>query len=120
MSLRTDKTDKKKKELIAALQQNLGIVTDACKQVNITRDTYYRWLKEDEEFKKKVDELEDIALDFAESMLLKKIKEGDTTAIIFYMKTKGKKRGYIEKHEVDSNVAGTLTIVREVITSNKN
>ena len=111
------KVNIKKKLMIEALRKSLGIVTDACKEVGIDRTLYYRWLKEDEEFRRKVEELEDIALDFAESMLLKKIKEGDTTAIIFYMKTKGKKRGYIEKHEVDSNVAGTLTIVREIIST---
>ena len=104
--------------MLEALRKSLGIVTNACKEVGIDRTLYYRWLKEDDEFRHKVEELEDIALDFAESMLLKKIKDEDTTAIIFYMKTKGKKRGYIEKHEVNSNVAGTLTIVREIINSN--
>jgi len=112
------KVNIKKKLMLEALRKSLGIVTNACKEVGIDRTLYYRWLKEDDEFRHKVEELEDIALDFAESMLLKKIKDEDTTAIIFYMKTKGKKRGYIEKHEVNSNVAGTLTIVREIINSN--
>jgi len=112
------KVNIKKKLMLEALRKSLGIVTNACKEVGIDRTLYYRWLKEDEVFRHKVEELEDIALDFAESMLLKKIKDEDTTAIIFYMKTKGKKRGYIEKHEVNSNVAGTLTIVREIINSN--
>ena len=53
----------------------------------------------DEEFKKSVDSIEDIALDFAESQLHKQIKDGNVTATIFYLKTKGTKRGYIEKHD---------------------
>ena len=87
--------------MIEALTASLGVVTDACRNVEISRQTHYRWLQEDEEYKKAVEEISDIALDFAESMLHKQIQDKDTTATIFYLKTKGKKRGYIEKQEIE-------------------
>ena len=89
--------------MLQALESSLGVVTVACKQTGIPRSTYYKWLKEDEEFAKSVKEIENIALDFAESQLHSQMKDGNTSATIFYLKTKGKKRGYIEKSELDLN-----------------
>jgi len=103
MSYTKQQTALKKEEMIKALEKSLGVVTIACKEVGIERSTHYDWLKNDEEYKKAVEDLGDVALDFAESMLHKQIQEKDTTATIFYLKTKGKKRGYIERTEVDAN-----------------
>ena len=88
-----------KKAMIQALEKSLGIVTTACKIVGIDRNTHYTWLKKDKKYKAEVEELENIALDFAESKLHKNIENYDTTAIIFFLKTKGKGRGYIERTE---------------------
>jgi hypothetical protein len=89
-----------KKAMLQALEKSLGVVTSACKAVGINRSTHYEWLKTDEEYKKEVEDVENIALDFAESQLHKQIKEGNTSGTIFYLKTKGKKRGYVERQEV--------------------
>jgi len=91
----------KKESLLAALEQSLGVASIACKLADIPRSTYYKWIKEDDVFLKGVKEIENVALDFAESQLHKQIKDGNTTATIFYLKTKGKKRGYIERKEVE-------------------
>jgi hypothetical protein len=95
------KTDIHKKAMLDALEKSLGVVTSACKSVGIARQTHYEWLKEDADYKAAVDELSDVAIDFAESQLHKQIREGNSTATIFFLKTKGKKRGYIERQEVD-------------------
>ena len=93
----TNKIQHTKKALLKALEETLGIVTNACKMVGVNRSTYYKYYNEDAEFKREVDSISDIALDFAESQLHKQIQEGNSTSTIFYLKTKGKKRGYIEK-----------------------
>jgi hypothetical protein len=95
-----NKTEQHKKAMLEALEQSLGIVTSACKKVGIGRTTHYEWLKTDEDYKKAVNSIEDIALDFAESQLHLQIQEGSTTSTIFYLKTKGKKRGYVERQEI--------------------
>ena len=90
-----------KKNLLEALEQSLGIVTTACKIVGCARSTFYKYYKDDQDFKASVDELENLTLDFVESKLHKQIENDNTTATIFYLKTKGKKRGYIERKEVE-------------------
>lgn len=94
------KTDISKKAMIEALEKSLGIVTTACKQVGIARVTHYEWLKDDSEYKAAVESIADLALDFAESQLHKQIQNGEVSSTIFYLKTKGKKRGYIERQEL--------------------
>ena len=96
-----DKTEQHKKAMLDALEKSLGVVTSAAKTVGVGRTTHYLWMQEDKEYKAAVDELSDVAIDFAESQLHKQIKEGNSTATIFFLKTKGKKRGYIERQEVD-------------------
>lgn len=93
-----------KKAMLEALSKSLGIVTTACKQVGINPSTHYDWLKTDAEYRGSVTEMDNLVLDFAESALMKKVNDGDTTAIIFLLKTKGKKRGYIEKSSIDINI----------------
>lgn len=89
-----------KKSMLEALEKSLGVVTTACKMVGVERRRHYDWLKKDPKYAEQVAELEEVALDFAESQLHNQIKEGNTTATIFYLKTKGKRRGYIERQEV--------------------
>lgn len=91
----------KKEAMLQALENSLGVVTVACKQTSTARSTYYKWLNEDKEFAKAVKDIENIALDFGESQLHSQIKEGSTSATIFFLKTKGKKRGYVERNELD-------------------
>lgn len=83
-----------KKRLIEALERSLGIVTAACKEVGISRDRFYEYYNTDPEFKRKVDDINEITLDFVENQLLKAIKNGDMKGITFYMKYKAKHRGY--------------------------
>ena len=97
---RTNKTNTLKKNLLEALELSLGVVTTACKKVGCNRATYYDYYNKDKAFKLKVDEIQNVALDFAESQLHKQIQDGNTTATIFLLKTKGKKRGYVERQEI--------------------
>jgi len=97
-----------KKQLLEALRKSLGIVSTACKAVGVERSTHYDWLKADPNYAAAVAELDNVVLDFAESQLHKQVGDGDTTAIIFLLKCKGKKRGYVERTEIQHSVVGKL------------
>ena len=94
---------RKKKPFLKALREGRGIITYACEKIGINRMTYYNWIKNDEEFAKQVEEINESTIDAVESKLLSAINEENITAIIFYLKTKGKKRGYVERTEHDVN-----------------
>ena len=95
-----NRTIKGKKAMLAALEKSLGIVTTACKIAGIGRTQFYEWASEDETFANAVKELDNVALDFAESQLHKQISNGIPASTIFYLKTRGKSRGYIERTEI--------------------
>ena len=92
-----------KKDFLDALERSLGVVTTAAKACNISRRTHYRWLEEDEEYADMVRDIQESAIDFAESSLHQQIKDKVPSSTIFYLKTKGKHRGYVEKQEIEVN-----------------
>lgn len=90
-----------KKAMIEILKKSMGNVTIACSKVGISRITHYEWFNKDIEYKKQVEEIYELVLDFAESALHRGIKDGNMSAVFFFLKCKGKGRGYIERQELE-------------------
>jgi len=91
----------KKRAMLEALERTLGVVAPAAEAANIERKSHYNWMKEDPNYKADVDSIQEKAIDFAENNLHKLIRNGNPAATIFFLKTKGKKRGYIERQEIE-------------------
>jgi hypothetical protein len=100
---KTNKTAQHKKAVLEALEKTLGIVTQACKIAGVSRTQFYHWINTDGEFADAVKSIDDVVLDFVESKLHKQIDSGNPTSTIFYLKTKGRKRGYIETKDITNN-----------------
>ncbi len=112
----------KKDAMLQALTASLGNVTEAAEKIGIRRETHYAWLKDDAEYNAAVASLKNVALDFAESQLKKLMEVAErqalthdgevvtikdapnTSAVIFYLKTQGKQRGYIERQELSTEI----------------
>ena len=92
-------------KLIKALHESNGLMTFAAKRAGVSYATVKRYVAEFPSVAQAVVDAKEGMLDFAEGKLMEKIKAGDNTAIIFYLKTQGKARGYIERQEF-ANPAG--------------
>lgn len=91
----------KRDAFLKILRKRCGMITYACKDADINVVTYYKWRAKFKDFAEECDRIiNDECGDFVESALMKRIQAGDTTAIIFYCKTKLKGRGYTERTEL--------------------
>lgn len=72
--------------------------------LGLGRRTLIQWRDKDPKLAEAMADVEESLIDFSESKLLEQINDGNLTAIIFHLKTKGKKRGYVEKIEQDVTV----------------
>ena len=97
---REDKQKKKKVEFLEVYSQKANNVHLTCKAIGISRSTFYAWIRDDDEFRETIWHFEEGDIDAAETALKRQILDGNTTAIIFYLKTKGKNRGYVERQEL--------------------
>lgn len=98
------KTEENKNMLLSALERSLGIVTNACRSVNLSRTQFYEWINNDLEFAEKVKDIKEMQKDFVESELLQTIKDREHPAqganIRFYLGRMAKDRGYVERQEI--------------------
>jgi predicted DNA-binding transcriptional regulator AlpA len=107
------KTEKEKQLLIEQLKKT-PIVQIACERVGVGRATYYRWRKEDEEFKKTTDEAiiegETLITDMSESQLISLIRDKNFPAIQLWL------RSHHPKYTSKVEVTGNLNVKEEPLT----
>ncbi len=84
-------------QIAEALENSVGIFTGAAKLLGCAPNTISNKVRTSKKLRKLVAEIKYKTVDLAETQLLIKLKEGNMTAIIFYLKTQGKDRGYVER-----------------------
>ncbi len=90
-----------KRAFAELMLNNLCNVTAACRQTGITRQTYYNWCEDDKDFAAAMTEAKESQIDFVENKLMTNVQQGKETSAIFFLKTIGRERGYIETHKID-------------------
>jgi len=93
-----------KKNILDALRANRGMVATSCQQLGIERSHYYYHTARDPDFRAACESINELNIDTAEMKLWEHIEAGKETPLLFYLRTQGKKRGYVEQREpVDVN-----------------
>ena len=101
-------------EEISTMYEKKGCnITATCTALNISRKTFYEWKSKKKKLAEALEEVEESVLDWAESKLQEHINNNDLQALIFFLRTKGKKRGYVEKTESDVNINAFQKLMEE-------
>lgn len=98
------------KQIEDALHKSGGFVSQAAKGLNVTASNVYARIKKSARLQEVKREIDESYLDVAEHRLIKEIGEGNLGAICFYLKCKGKQRGYVEKQQIEMNQQGPIVI----------
>jgi len=81
-------------EIIRVLELELGMITYAAKKLHVSYNTLKRFIQGNAKVQEALHEIQEHSLDLVETKLLKMIEEGHERALFFFLKTKGKRRGF--------------------------
>lgn len=86
-------------EAVNAVQGSKGIIKVVANRLGCSRQHVYNLMDKFVTVKEAVEEEREGMKDFTEGKLFQQIDAGNMTAIIFYLKTQAKDRGYVERQE---------------------
>ncbi len=81
------------------IKEHFGIITESASALNICTGTLYKWINSSPTLTEIFKESRTLMVDTAESALMKNIKSGKETSIIFALKCLGKDRNWIDREE---------------------
>jgi hypothetical protein len=90
----------KVKQVAEALRNAAGLKSLAAEQLGCVPSTITNYISRHKSLEKVEAEALEATLDLAEDRLIQNIREGKEASIFFYLKCKGKLRGYVEKDRV--------------------
>ena len=110
-------------EMVAdAIRAAGGLVTVAADRLGCTPRTVRLYMERYPTVKEAWEDASDRILDFGESKLIEQVKKGEGWAVCFLLKTKGRKRGYVERyeHEHSGSDGGPMKVQIEYIDKGTN
>ena len=96
--------------VINKIKEMHGNVSSVARAFKMSRQTLYKYINDHPTVQAALDESRETMIDNVESKLYSKALAGDTTSMIFFLKTQGKARGYVERQEVTGKDGNDMTI----------
>ena len=106
-------TARRKKAFLRLYDKLQTNTTETCKALHMSRKTYYRWIDDDPVFAEEIQAIKEGVIDWSEGKLRALIDGGDTASTIFFLKTQGKKRGYVERQQYEHSGQMTTFVVSD-------
>ena len=104
-----------KKVLVSDVEPHIepmnGNIAAIARKLGVSRGTVYNRISESTTLQQMLEDARETMVDNAESMLYKKVLDGDMTALIFFLKTQGKQRGYTQRQEISGPDGGPVVII---------
>lgn len=97
-------------DYVEAIKKHHGLVSVVAESLGVDRAAVYRARERHPTVAQALEEARERTIDHVESKLMGRIDSGDTTAMIFFLKTQAKHRGYVERQEVNATVAGDIVV----------
>ena len=94
----------------AAIRDMNGNVSAVAKRLGVCRQTVYTYIDRHPSVKDVLAESRETMLDNAESSLYRAVLAGEAWAVCFFLKTQGKRRGYVERQEVTGAEGGAIVM----------
>lgn len=85
--------------VIQLIREKRGNLSAVARELKVSRPTLYKYLESRTTVQDALEEARETMLDEAEAKLYEKVLNGDTAELIFFLKTRGKSRGYVERTE---------------------
>jgi hypothetical protein len=98
-------------EITKRIEDTKGNVAAIARSFGVSRTAVYNWINDSAGCRQALNDAREAMLDNAESILYKKVLDGSTPELIFFLKTQGKSRGYTERQELTGADGGAIPIV---------
>ena len=106
-------------ELTKRIEETKGNIAAIARSLGVSRGTVYNWIDASAGGRQALDDARETMLDNAESILYKKVLEGSTPDLLFFLKTQGKRRGYVERNEL-TGADGDALVIRVKLKDDEN